>query len=500
MKKTIKGIILSLVLLALSVALCACGGDKTGDGSSITIGIPQDLDSLDPHLNEAAGTKEILFNVYEGLVKADKDGELNPAVASAVTPSEDGKVYTVTLRDNVKFHDGSTVTAEDVKFSLERAADDSIASYYASWFTNVDSIEINDDKTLTITLKEADTDFLFNLTAPIMPAKNEDPSKNVIGTGPYKFVSWTPQEEIVLVKNDDYWGTPANITNVTIKIIADGDTIVTNLNGGSIDFFARLTTAQVDQLSDDFDVYEGTMNLVQALYLNNDVEPFNDPKVRQALCYATDRQGVLDLAFDGKGTIISSSMFPAFGKYYMEELNDVYPYDEAKAKELLAEAGYPNGFSFTITVPSNYQPHVDTAQVLSDQYKKIGIDAKIKLVEWDTWLSDVYTDRKFESTVIGVDAPSMTASALLSRFESSAHNNFINFNSPEYDEVYNKALATSDDKTRTEGFKECEKILTNEAANVYIQDMASFVAINKKFGGYEFYPIYVQDLSKLYVK
>ncbi len=499
MKEKLKGLILLVTLTTLAVALCGCKGDKTGAGSSITIGIPQDLDSLDPHKAVAAGTKEILFNIYEGLVKPESDGELVPALASEVDPSEDGKVYKFTLREGVKFHDGSLVTAEDVKYSLERCVDAGDGSYMVPAFSNIDSIDI-DGNVITVSLKEPDTDFLAYMTQAIIPASNKDPEKNPIGTGPYKYVSWTPQEEVVLAKNDDYWGEKAHIDNVTIKIIADSDAIVTNLNGGSIDFFARLSTAQVEQLNDDFEVYEGTMNLVQALYLNNEVEPFNNEKVRQALCYAVDRQSMLNLAFDGKGTIISSSMFPAFSKYYMEELNDKYPYNVEKAKGLLKEAGYEDGFTFKITVPSNYQPHIDTAQVLKEQLKEIGVTAEIELVEWDTWLNDVYGGRKFDSTVIGVDASSLTPTALLSRFVSDADNNFVNFNSEAYDAAYAKAIATTNDEERTAAFKECEKILSDEAANVYLQDMAEFVAINKKYDGYTFYPLYVQDLAKIYIK
>lgn len=500
MKKELKKLFLVFVLTTLTIALCGCAGDKEDNKtSSITIGIPQDLDSLDPHEAVAAGTEEILFNIFEGLVKPDSEGNLVPAVASQVTPSEDGKTYTFTLRENVKFHDGSTVTVEDVKYSIERCADTSNKDPLVPAFSNIEKVETPDEATIVITLNKPDTDFLAYMTTAVIPASNADTQANPIGTGPYKFVSWTPQEEVVLVRNDDYWGTGAHIENVTIKIISDTDAIVTSLNGGSIDFFARLSSAQVAQLSDDYEIYEGTMNLVQALYLNNNAEPFNDVRVRQALCYAVEPEEVMDLVFDGKGTEIGSSMFPAFGKYYMEELNAAYEQDVEKAKALLAEAGYPDGFSFTITVPSNYQPHIDTAQVLVEQLKAVGVDAQINLIEWDSWLSDVYTDRNFESTVVGVDAASLTASALLSRFTSSASNNFINFSDPDYDAAYEKAAFTTDEEVKVEAYKECERILSKEAANVYIQDLAEFVAINKKYAGYEFYPLYVQDLSKLYL-
>ena len=262
--------------------------------------------------------------------------------------------------------------------------------------------------------------------------------------------------------------------------------------------FVRLTTAQAAQLDDQFDVLDGTINLVQALYLNNDCEYFKDVRVRQALCYAVNRQEMLDLASDGKGTIVGSSMYPAFGKYYMEELSDYYEQDIEKAKELLAEAGYPDGFSFTIQVPSNYQPHIDTAQVLAEQLKAIGVNAEIQLIEWESWLSDVYAGRNYEATVVGLDASALTARAMLERFTSTSSKNFTNYSNEAYDEAFAKAVASTDEDEQTADYKECEKILTEDAANVYIQDMASLVALNKKFAGYEFYPLYVQDMAKIY--
>lgn len=492
---------MTLVCGALTIALGACSGDKAGESSSqITIGIPQDIeDSLDPHKAVAAGTKEVLFNLYEGLVKPDSSGELQPAIASDYSISEDATTYTFTLREGVKFHDGSMVTAEDVKYSIDRCADTTNGEPLVEAYSNIKSVNIVDEKTVEVVLNTADSDFLANMTTAIIPASNENPDTDPIGTGPYRYVSRSPQENFVVEKFDEYWGTPANIENVTFRVCANADSIVMNLQGGSIDMFARLTTTQASQLGDQFDVLEGTMNLVQALYLNNAVEPFNDERVRQALCYAVDPQGIMDLISDGKGTEIGSSMFPAFEKYYMPELNDVYNQDYDKAKELLAEAGYPDGFSFTITVPSNYQQHIDTAQVLVEQLKNIGVTAEIELVEWETWVSEAYTNRNFEATVVGVDASSLTASALLSRFVSDAPNNFINFSNADYDAAYARAEAAVDDEEKTEGFKECERLLAEHAANVYIQDLPCLVALNKKYAGYEFYPLYVQDISKLYI-
>lgn len=498
----VKGILALCALMTMSIALIGCSGDKAKDSSEIVVGIPQDLeDSLDPHKALAAGTKEILFNVYEGLLKPDSQGNNIPAVAESYTVSEDLMTYTFKLRDGIKFHNGKNVTADDVKYSIDKFAGISDGSEpLVSAFSVIEEVNIIDDKTVDVVLNTPDTDlptYLAMVSAAIIPKDNENPDTVAIGTGPYKYVSRSPQENVICEAFDDYWGEKANIKNVTFKVEANADSIVMDLLGGSIDFYARLTIDQVKQLNDEFSVYEGTMNLVQALYLNNNVKPFDDVRVRQALSYATDVDEILDVTAEGKGTKIGSSMFPAFGKYYDESLSELYPTDIEKAKELLKEAGYENGFNMTITVPSNYQPHIDVAQVLAEQYKKIGVNAEIQLVEWNSWLSDVYTGRDFESTVIGVDASYLAASALLSRFESTAANNFINFKSDAYDKAYNKTLTTADDDERTALYLECEKILADEAANVYIQDLPEYVVLNKKFTGYEFYPLYVQDIAKL---
>ncbi len=487
--------------LALSLLLCGCKGSAKKDPYQINVGIAQDLeDSLDPHKAVAAGSREVLFNVFEGLLKPDPKGNLIPAVAEKYEVSDGGSAYTFTLRQNVKFHNGNTVTAEDVKYSLEKIAgqygDDPFLPVYAL----IKEVNIVDERTVTIRLSEPDMDFpayLAMVNAAIIPKDNPNPDTNPIGTGPFSFVSRSIQENLVLSRFDDYWGEKAYLKGVTFRIVPEMDTAVMNLRGGSLDMYAHMTTDQVSQLTDDFQILEGTMNLVQALYLNNAVKPFDDVRVRQALCYAIDKRALLDLTSEGKGTMIGSSMFPAFTKYYMPELSKYYTQDIAKAKALLNEAGYPDGFSMSITVPSNYQPHVNMAQALSEQLRAINVDAKIELVEWNTWLSETYAGRNFESTVIGVDASYLTARALLERFYSKADDNFTNFSDDHYDALYEKVITLTDEDEKTSCYKEMETILTEQAANVYIQDMAEFVALRNTYEGYQFYPLYVMDFSKV---
>lgn len=500
--------ILALVLLVslLCAVLSGCGDSSTEQtpedraaAKELVVGIAQDLDeSLDPHKMVAAGTKEVMFNVFEGLVKPTSTGDLIPAIAEKYTVSEDRMTYTFTLRDGVKFHNGQPVEMQDVVYSIERCADDSEGEPLVPALSAVRSMETPDEKTLNITLDQPNSEFLSYLTLAIVPADYDQQETAPVGTGPFKYVSRTAQDSIILEKFDEYWGTPAQMNQVTYKIIENADSILMSLQSGAVDLFAHLTTTQVAQLGEDFQVEEGTMNLVQAMYLNNAVAPFDDIRVRQALCYAVDKDAVIDMAFDGYGSPIGSSMYPAFGKYFDESLTDYYPHDVEKAKALLADAGYPNGFEMTITVPSNYKPHMDTAEVLVQQLAEIGVTATIEAVEWQSWVKDAYTGRQFQSTVVGVDASNMTARALLERFTSTYGSNFINYNNEEYDRLFQQAINAYDDAEQTAIYKQMEKNLTENAANVYIQDLADLVAVRKGIEGLQFYPIYVLDLSTLY--
>ena len=457
------------------------------------------MDSLDPHKAVSAGTKEVLFNIFEGLVKPDSDGNLVEAIAEKYEISEDAKKYTFTLRDGVKFHNGNAMTAEDVKYSIERCADTSNGEPLVSAYSIVESVSILDDKTVEIVLSEPNTEFLAYMTTAIVPKDYKELETAPIGTGPFRYVSRNPQENIILEKNEDYWGEKAHLDEVEFRVVADADMLVTNLKGGSIDMAMRLTSLQASELTEGFHIEEGTMNLVQALYLNNAAEPLNNEKVRQALSYAVDPDEIMMMMADGKGVRVGTSMYPGLKKYFDESFSTYYEQDYEKAKELLKEAGYEDGFDLEITVCSADQPHVDTAQVIVEQLKNIGVNATIKPVEWEAWLENVYAGRQFQTTVVGVDASNLSARAMLERFTSEHSGNFINFNDVEYDKVFAQAIAAADEEEQLALYKELEEILAERAANVYIQDLANLVAVSDRFDGYTFYPLYVQDMAKMYM-
>lgn len=456
----------------------------------------QDLASLDPHVDTDAGTRDVVFNLYEGLVKPTSDGGFIPAVASDYIISDDAKTYTFTLRDGITFHDGTPVTIEDVKYSIDRYAE--IQGESSAFSSLVDSVEVQDDKTLVVNLKESYSEFLPMMTIAIIPQSNEDPAGNPIGTGPFKYVSYTPGQNLELEKYDGYWqeGVPS-LDSVEFKFIADVDTAFVELQAGTIDILKYLTSAQAETLGDDYNIVQGSMNLVHAMYLNSAYEPLSKTEVRQALCYAVDRDAINNFIFGGKSHIIGSHMIPAMSKYYEPEAETVYSYDPEKAKELLADAGYADGFDLEITVPSSYSQHVDSAQIIADELSQVGINVTLNQVEWSTWLQDVYKGGNFQATVIGFDG-TLAPSDWLKKYVTDDAKNFMHYSNTEYDDVFNTAYTTVDDDVKVENYKKAQMILAEDAAAVYIEDPANLVAVSKKFGGYTFYPTAAEDMSLLY--
>lgn len=519
MKK--KQLLSGVMALLLSASLCACGGSKTTEGTSeaagesseaetsntlsegtpvpggsVVYGMTQDLASLDPHVDTDAGTRDVVFNLYEGLVKPTSDGGFIPAVASDYIISDDAKTYTFTLRDGITFHDGTPVTIEDVKYSIDRYAE--IQGESSAFSSLVDSVEVQDDKTLVVNLKESYSEFLPMMTIAIIPQSNEDPAGNPIGTGPFKYVSYTPGQNLELEKYDGYWqeGVPS-LDSVEFKFIADVDTAFVELQAGTIDILKYLTSAQAETLGDDYNIVQGSMNLVHAMYLNSAYEPLSKTEVRQALCYAVDRDAINNFIFGGKSHIIGSHMIPAMSKYYEPEAETVYSYDPEKAKELLADAGYADGFDLEITVPSSYSQHVDSAQIIADELSQVGINVTLNQVEWSTWLQDVYKGGNFQATVIGFDG-TLAPSDWLKKYVTDDAKNFMHYSNTEYDDVFNTAYTTVDDDVKVENYKKAQMILAEDAAAVYIEDPANLVAVSKKFGGYTFYPTAAEDMSLLY--
>lgn len=269
------------------------------------------------------------------------------------------------------------------------------------------------------------------------------------------------------------------------------------LKGETLDMVVHLPNTLLGEVENEFTVHQNTMNIVQALYLNNAVEPFDNELVRQAMYYAIDVDEIIEFVCSGAGVATGTSMYPAQSKYFMPELAENYQKDVEKAKELLAQAGYPDGFTMTITAPSNYAQHMDTAMVLIEQLKAVGITAELIPVEWQSWVDDVYRGRNYQSTVCGIAADDMTAREMLVRYMSDNRKNFIAFSDPEYDEVMAQAMASTDDAEQTALYKRAQEILNERAASLWLQDACELVVMNPELEGFTFYRTYVIDMAAI---
>lgn len=479
------------------VSTTGSNGSKV-DGGDVAVVILQDLDFLDPHLAVAAGTNEVLFNIYEGLLKPNEKGELLPAIAESYEVSPDGLTYTFKLRGGVKFHNGNAVTAEDVKFSYSRLAGLNTGKPLQSAFEGVSSVESPDSSTIVIKLKENNSSFLTALSGAVIPNGYEDSNKNPIGTGPFKFKQYLPGQKLVVEKFADYYikGVPS-LNQVEFRIITDAEAGLLALKSGEVDIFPRIGSERLEEIAKDYNTISSPQNLVQLVTFNIAKKPFDDVKVRQALNYAINKDEIIEGVALGYGTKIGSNLSPVLAKYYQEGLEDTYATDVEKAKSLLAEAGFPDGFETTLSVPSNYQFHVDTAQVIAAQLEQIGVKVKIEPVEWAVWLERIYKGRDYELTIIGLDGK-LDPFQILNKYLSDSSNNFFNYNNSEFDTTLKSAVKEIDDAKRVELYKKAQTLLTQDAAAIYIMDPNTNVAINKKLAGYKTYPLYVQDLSSVY--
>lgn len=464
----------------------------------LNIAIPADPDTFDPHRTVAAATAEIAFNVYEGLVKAGPHGEVEGALAEYWELDETRTVYTFYLRD-AKFHDGTSVTVDDVAAALNKARDPNV-SQRAAELEDVESITPLEGA-VRIKLKQPNSAFLYTLSevaAVVYPKDASNLAVQPVGTGPYRLVEWRPNQYVKLERFDQHWSekTPY-YKEVYFRIIPDENSMVLNLKSGRIDLIPRLEASVLHQVEHDpsLKVLSGPMNVVQVLAINNERPPFDDWRVRKALSLAVNKEEVIMGAAWGYGKELHSGISPAMAVFYNDELSQVNPYDPDQARALLKEAGFEN-LSFTLVLPAAYPLHVQTGELVADQWKQIGIDVDIQIVEWGTWLERVYNQRDYDVSIIGL-AGRLDPHAILVRYKTGNSRNFFNFSNTHYDELIGMGLLAEGEE-RVRIYKEAQRILAEEAAGVFIMDPPHLAVMSKRIQGWQHYPTYVVDAASLY--
>jgi len=465
----------------------------------LVIGMSLEPPVLDPTKNAAAAIRSIACpSIFESLGRIDRNGEIKPGLAGSWKISEDGKEYVFKLRSGVKFHDGEPLDASVVKFSLDRlfAPDSTVPA--KSLYTDIDKVEAVDPTTVKITLKSPNSYLLYNLSlgdAGIMHPKSAATNdKKPVGTGPFAFKERKEGDSVTLERFAGYGDLgDIKLKTIVFKVVKDPSAQVSALLAGDVDTFPGFQAPElVERLKKDarFAVVVGTTEGEVIMATNNGKKPFDNLKVRQAMAHALNREELI-AAESGYGTPIGSH-FPPHNKAYID-LTKTYPFDIAKAKALLAEAGYPNGFEASLKLPPvGYAQRA--GEVLASQLGKIGIKVAITQLQWPQWLAEVFKERNYDLTVVA-----HTEANDLDRYARDGY--YWNYNSPEFKAKWREVVATTDFAKRDELLKDCQRIIARDAVNGFLYQLAKIGVWRKELMGmWQNDPSPLADFAGIYWK
>ena len=485
------------IVMVLSLAFAINASSAMAAKSSLNLGMVLEPPHLDPTAGAAAAIDEVVYaNIFEGLTRIDKNGAVKPALASSWIVSEDKKTYTFTLQKGVTFHDGTSFEADDVVFSLDRARAENSVNAQKTLFKPIQSVTSKDSHTVVVTLTQPTGSFLFNMgwgdAIIVDPASADKNKSHPMGTGPFKFSKWVKGDRIVMVRNDGYWGTPAKLKTATIKIIPDPAAAVSAMMAGDIDGFANFPAPEsLSQFKSDprFTVVIGSTEGETILSTNNQRGPFKKLKVRQAVAHALDRKSIIDGAMFGYGTPIGTHFAPHHPAYV--DLISTHPYDLEKAKQLLAEAGYPDGFKGVIKLPPPYYARRG-GEIVASQLRKIGINLEIIPVEWAQWLDQVFKKRDYDLTIVSHTEPMDIG--IYARKDY-----YFAYDSPEFQALMKKLDATVETDARYKILGDAQKLISADCVNGFMFQLAKHGVWNKNIRGlWENSPVQANDLTEVY--
>ena len=489
--------ILAFVGMGSSEALA----QRPTPGGALIIALSAEPPGLDPTTSPAATIKRVVhYNLLEGLLKVDRNGRVAPALAKSYSISKDGKEYTFVLHSGIKFHDGKPCTSEDVKYTFERLLDPKTAAPYRMFYEPIESIQAVDPTTVKFRTKKVDSNFLFNMArgdAVIVPKQAVDRLKSApVGTGPFKFVGWNRGDSVVMAKNPDYYikGLPY-LDKVTFKFIPDPSAQLAALRARDIDVIAYdLAPENAPALEKDarFKVQKGNTTTDVIMAMNHSKKPFSDPKVRQAITLAIDRKAVIQGAVAGYGIPIGSHMDPT-NPYYVD-LSNLYPYDPEKAKQLLAEAGYANGFEAVLKLPEPYAYARRSGEVIADQLSKVGIRLTLEVIQMGQWIDRVFKNADYDLTVMGHAEP----------FDIEIYgrpNYYFRYNNPKFQELLKKAEEEMSEPARKKIYEQAQRMLADDFVNVYLFIYPALPAMKKEvMNWWKDYPTIVVDATEVYLQ
>ncbi|MBA97814.1 ABC transporter substrate-binding protein [Sulfitobacter sp.] len=458
----------SLILGTCAAALMA---GSVAAKSDITVAMQLEPPHLDPTSAAAGAIDSVLYsNVFEGLTRFMGDGSVVPGLAESWEISDDGLTYTFKLHSGVTFHDGTTMDADDVKFSLDRINADDSANAQKALFSAISEVKVLDPTTVEIKLSEPNGNLLFNLAwgdAVIVAPESIDNIKQLpIGTGAFKFTSWTQGDNIMIEKNPNYWGTPAALDVATFKFISDPTAAFAAMMAEDIDVFVAFPAPEnLPQFEADprFQVLVGSTEGETILAMNNKQAPFDNVKVREAVAHAINRQAIIDGAMFGYGTPIGTHFAPHNPAYVDETALSAF--DPEKSKALLAEAGFPDGFETTLDLPPPSYARRG-GEIIAAQLADVGITAKINNIEWAQWLETVFKGKNFGLTIVSHTEP----------MDIGVYANpdyYFQYYNPDFQKLIANLNKTTDPDMRTQMLGEAQKIIAEDYVNAYLFQLAA---------------------------
>jgi peptide/nickel transport system substrate-binding protein len=438
--------------------------------TDITVAMQLEPPHLDPTSAAAGAIDSVLYsNVFEGLTRFMSDGSVVPGLAESWEISDDGLTYTFSLRSGVTFHDGTTMDAEDVKFTLDRILAEDSANAQKALYAAISAVEVVDAATVRVTLSEPNGNMLFNLAwgdaVIVAPESIENIKQQPVGTGPFKFDSWTQGDSIQISQYADYWGQQPALTEATFKFISDPTAAFAAMMAEDVDVFTGFPAPEnLPQFDADprFQVLIGSTEGETILSINNKQAPFDDVRVRQAVAHAIDRQAIIDGAMFGYGTPIGTHFAPHNPAYI--DLTSTSAYDPERARALLAEAGLPDGFETTLHLPPPSYARRG-GEIIAAQLAEVGIKAEIINVEWAQWLETVFRGKTF-----GLSIVSHTEPMDIGIYANPDY--YFQYDNPAFQELMSTLNATTDPDTRTNLMAKAQEIIAGDAVNGYLFQLA----------------------------
>jgi peptide/nickel transport system substrate-binding protein len=474
---------IALGVLALALALAAgVPAASAQGGGALVVQVSTEPPGLDLTASPASAIAGVVhYNVQESLLKVDRHGKLGPWLAERWYTT-DSKNYTFFLKKGVRFSNGRELKAADVKFVLERAMNPETKHPHRVRYEGISSIIVKDDYTISVALKQPNANFLLDVArqgSVIYPREAVDTLKTApIGTGPFVVSEWVRGDRIVLTRNKDYHvkGLP-HLDRVTYRFIPDPNSALAALKSGDVDVSAfGLGPESVEELRKDgrFQVIVGDTTNDVILSMNNSKKPFSDKRVRLAITHAVDKEEVLKGAMFGLGKVLGSIVDPL--NPYFVDMSKAVPHDPARARKLLAEAGYPNGFDAVLKVAPQYYYTVRTGEILVSQFAKVGLRVKIEQVEWGQWLAQVYKDANYDMSIIGHAEPWDAGN-----YANPAY--YYRWDNPEFRKIFRESEVTVDDAKRRDLYVKIQKILVDEAPAVWLYMHPRLVVTKKGVTG-----------------